>query len=201
MKAFFVRLIEAVCFALLVPCFIWARLPLPEYSRFTAISQLLSLIPGFSGVFLRRVWYRNTLKRCGEKLIVDWLAVIRTSDTEVGDHCTLGVANWVGWAKLENDVMTGSHVVLLSGKAQHGFADLETPMRLQRGSKRQLHLGDNVWIGAHAVIMQDVSSGTVIGAGSVVTKTFPPNLIIAGNPAVILKPRNPKQLKKDTPCT
>jgi acetyltransferase-like isoleucine patch superfamily enzyme len=174
---------------------------LPEYSRFTAISQLLSLIPGFSGVFLRRVWYRNTLKRCGEKLIVDWLAVIRTSDTEVGDHCTLGVANWVGWAKLENDVMTGSHVVLLSGKAQHGFGDMEIPMRLQRGSKRQLHLGDNVWIGAHAVIMQDVSSGTVIGAGSVVTKTFPPNLIIAGNPAVILKPRNPKQLKKDTPCT
>ena len=54
MKAFFVRLAEAMCFALLVPCFIWARLPLPEYSRFTAISQLLSYVPGFSGVFLRR---------------------------------------------------------------------------------------------------------------------------------------------------
>lgn len=201
MKALLVRLIEAICFVLLVPCFIWARLPLPEYSRFTAISQLLSLIPGFSGVFLRRVWYRNTLKRCGEKLIVDWLAVIRTSETEVGDHCTLGVANWVGWTKLGNDVMTGSHVVLLSGKAQHTFADLEAPMRLQGGSKRQLHLGDNVWVGSHAIIMQDVSSGTVIGAGSVVTKTFPENMIIAGNPAAILKPRNSPSPTKDTLCT
>lgn len=201
MRAFFVRLIEAICFVLLVPCFIWNKLPLPEYSGFTAISQLLSLVPGFSGVLLRRAWYRYTLKRCGEKLIVDWLAVIRTSETEVGDHCTLGVANWVGWTKLGNDVMTGSHVALLSGKAQHTFADLDTPMRLQGGLKKQLHIGNNVWVGSQVVVLEDVSPGTVIGAGSVVTKTFPENMIIAGNPAAILKPRNSPTLKRDTRCT
>lgn len=190
MKQNIVKIAETIAFILLLPFLIWSKLPFSEYSCFTAASQILSLIPGLLGVLLRRVWYRNTLKHCGKNLTVDWLAVIRTRDSEVGDHCTLGVANWTGWIKLGNDVIMGSHVVLLSGGRQHSFSDLSIPIRMQHGAKKQLIIGDNVWIGAHVVILADVSEGTVIGAGSVVTNTYDKNAVLVGNPARLLRMRS-----------
>jgi acetyltransferase-like isoleucine patch superfamily enzyme len=51
---------------------------------------------------------------------------------------------------------------------------------------------NNVWIGAHCVIMPGViiRSGAVIGAGSIVTKDVEPNAIMIGAPARLLKYRN-----------
>jgi acetyltransferase-like isoleucine patch superfamily enzyme len=174
---------------LLVPFFLLNVLPLPHYSKFTAVSQFLSLIPGYTGILIRRVWYRGTLKKCGSNLTVDGMGVIRVQDSEVGDRCTLGIGNWFGWVKIGDDVMCGSYVSVLSGSKQHDFSNVDIPMRMQIGEKVQVLLGNDVWVGANAIVMADVNGGTVIGAGSVVTKTFPPLSIIAGNPAKLLRSR------------
>ena len=51
-------------------------------------------------------------------------------------------------------------------------------------------IGARCWIGAHVTILKGVTIGddTVIGAGSVVTKSVPPGVIAVGNPARVLKP-------------
>lgn len=50
-------------------------------------------------------------------------------------------------------------------------------------------IGNNVWIGGDVTILPGVSIGdnVVIGAGAVVTKSFPSNIVIGGNPAKIIK--------------
>lgn len=52
-----------------------------------------------------------------------------------------------------------------------------------------VHIGENCWIGAGAVLLPGVTVGdnTVIGAGSVVTKDIPANVVAVGNPCRVLR--------------
>ena len=52
-----------------------------------------------------------------------------------------------------------------------------------------VHIGNNVWVGAGAIILPGVTIGDncVIGAGSVVTKDIPDNVVAVGNPCRILR--------------
>lgn len=57
---------------------------------------------------------------------------------------------------------------------------------------KRIVIGNDVWIGARAIIMDGVKigDGVVIGAGTVVTKDVPPYAIVVGVPAKIIKYRN-----------
>jgi acetyltransferase-like isoleucine patch superfamily enzyme len=50
-------------------------------------------------------------------------------------------------------------------------------------------IADNVWIGMNATILKGVTIGenSVVAAGAVVTKSVPANVVVAGNPAVVIK--------------
>jgi acetyltransferase-like isoleucine patch superfamily enzyme len=74
----------------------------------------------------------------------------------------------------------------LSGKKQHGFEQIGVPIQEQGGTFEQVQLGENCWIGERSVIMADLGRQCVVGAGSVVTKSFEDLSIIGGNPAKIL---------------
>ncbi len=54
---------------------------------------------------------------------------------------------------------------------------------------RPVVIGDDVWIGGRATILKGVTIGdrAIVGAGSVVTKSVPPDVVVAGNPARVIK--------------
>ncbi len=180
------KLWYALCYILLAPAMIlyWLHL-----LSFETIGKALCLMPGLAGMWLRRAWYKATLARCGENLYVDFLAAIRTPRTCVGNDVYIGHSCWIGWADIGDDVMLGGHIVVLSGAAQHSFERTDIPMRLQEGRASQVKIGRDAWVGNGAIISADVAEGCVVGAGSVVTRTFPAFSVIAGVPARLVRSR------------
>lgn len=64
----------------------------------------------------------------------------------------------------------------------------DRPVR-PRIDTRPVTIGDNVWIGMHAVILKGVEIGenSVVAAGAVVTKSVPADVVVAGNPATVMR--------------
>ena len=53
----------------------------------------------------------------------------------------------------------------------------------------EVHIGNNVWLGAGVIVLPGVTIGenSVIGAGSIVTKDIPANVVAVGNPCRVLR--------------
>lgn len=92
-----------------------------------------------------------------------------------------------------NNVMFAPNVVIAS--ATHPIhPELR---RKQAQYNLPIHIGNNVWIGAGAVVLPGVKIGdnTVIGAGSVVTKDIPSNVVAIGNPCRVLREINENDME------
>lgn len=82
-------------------------------------------------------------------------------------------------------VMIGPNVTIAT--ANHPFDPAQRAQGLQYN--RDVHIGDNAWLGAGVIIVPGVTVGknAVIGAGAVVTKDIPDNMFAAGNPARVIR--------------
>jgi acetyltransferase-like isoleucine patch superfamily enzyme len=87
-----------------------------------------------------------------------------------------------------DDTMIGPNCYLTDH--DHGL-DLDATLGEQPLVEAPLHIGDNVWIGAHATILKGVTVGeqAVVAAGAVVTQDVPPRTIVGGVPARPLRTR------------
>lgn len=89
---------------------------------------------------------------------------------------------------IEENAMLGSGVHIYV--SNHAFNDVSRPI-IQQGHQdiRPVIIGKGAWIGANAIILPGVSIGenSVVGAGSVVTRSIPPHVVACGNPAKIVK--------------
>jgi acetyltransferase-like isoleucine patch superfamily enzyme len=156
---------------------------------FLTASRLMALCPGAFGVRLRRHWYRMTLTACGPHLVVEWLSAFKTPGVRVGSRVFVGSMCWIAEANLGDDVMVGARAAIQGGPDTHTFERLDVAINRQPGAVSAITIGSDVWIGTGATVMADVSPGTVVGAGAVVTRTFPPRSVIAGVPAHVIRER------------
>jgi acetyltransferase-like isoleucine patch superfamily enzyme len=162
--------------------------PLAVLSRtsdvvFRSVSELLSLAPYAVGVVLRGQFYRFALRHCGRNVVIEFGSIFIHRDVSVGNHVIIGRYNIVHHCDIGDYVLSGEHVVFLSGSRQHSIDRTDVPMALQGGYKKRILIGDDCWIGAHAVVMEDVARGAIVGAGAVVTRPVGELMIVAGNPA------------------
>ena len=73
----------------------------------------------------------------------------------------------------------------------HNFADRATPMKDQGVTRESIIIEDDCWIASNSIILAGVriGQGSIIAAGSVVTKDVEPMSVMGGNPAKLIKYR------------
>lgn len=156
---------------------------------FPGWSQAFALIPGWTGIYLRRAFYRVVLGKCEPGCCLSFGSVFSHPTAEVGRDVYIGVFCSLGDVTLEKDVLVSSHVSITNGGAQHGIDRLDIPVREQPGTWSRVTIGRDSWIGEHATVMADVGKHCVIGAGSVVTRPIPDYAIAVGAPARVIRYR------------
>lgn len=126
----------------------------------------------------------------GQQSVIESYCCINNAvgDVVIGDHTRIGIHNTV-----IGPVTIGNHVNLAQGitvtALNHNFDDSDKRIDEQGVSTSQVVIGDDVWIGANAVVLPGVTIGThcIVAAGAVVTKDVPSHSLVAGVPAKIIK--------------
>ncbi len=122
--------------------------------------------------------------------LVDEPELVLGDGTFVGHDCRFSVAR---------SIRIGRHCLLAGGVRIFDFDGHPTDARSRRlgmptppENARPVIVGDDVWVGAGAMILKGVTIGdrSIVGAGAVVTRDVPPDVIVAGNPARTVKTLN-----------
>ena len=125
---------------------------------------------------------------------------------EVGKNCISDLSTTLKNPKnisIGNNVVLGSNVVLgahnkiilkdnvrlsYNVTLETGTLDIKNEKIPTTHLSKSITLNEGVWIGCGSTVLGGVNIGknTIVGAGSIVTKDFPENLVIAGNPAKVI---------------
>lgn len=125
----------------------------------------------------------------GERSWIAGHALVR-GEIVLGDDCTVNpYACLSGRVTCGNGVRIASHVSIVG--FNHGFESTEIPIHRQKVTTVGISIGDDVWVGANAVILDGsiIGSGAIIAAGAVVVGDIPPMSIAAGVPARVIRNR------------
>jgi acetyltransferase-like isoleucine patch superfamily enzyme len=152
-------------------------------------SQLLSLLPGITGQYLRRAFLQGVLARCHSSTLVEFGTLFSQVGARLDENVYVGPRCNLGLVHLQRDVLLAANVHIPSGGKTHYFDDPTVPIREQGGERTLVTIGAGAWIGTGAIVLADVGQGTVVAAGSVVTRPLPDNVIAAGVPARVIRSR------------
>ena len=137
----------------------------------------------------------------GDKVTIGSYAIIRPSNVyggpvgiglKIGNHSNIGPYSYIGcsgYIEIGNNVMMAPRVSLFA--ENHNFESTNSPMKDQGVTTAPIIIEDDCWIAANSIILAGVriGKGSVIAAGSVVTKDVKPYSVMVGNPAKKLKSR------------
>jgi acetyltransferase-like isoleucine patch superfamily enzyme len=126
----------------------------------------------------------------GSKIRVHEGEVSIGAKTVIGQECTISAYQHV---EIGSECIIADRTMLID--FDHGVVEVERPIRLQGIYKRDVKVGNNVWMGYGACVLRGVSVGdnSIVGTSAVVTKDVPENAVVGGVPARVLRMRDAPQ--------
>jgi acetyltransferase-like isoleucine patch superfamily enzyme len=130
----------------------------------------------------------------GDQVLIGRGSILSCHQSRVRIGNFVSIGPFVHFA-CKGDVEVGSHVQIGSGvqvmAGSHASEDPDIPITQQKRLSEGIVIGSNVWIGVSATFLDGVTlgSGSIVGAGSVVNKDVPPDSLVLGNPARVVKNR------------
>ena len=169
------------------------------------IARFLPNRPIMIGKRARAALCRRIFRKAGKDINVERLAYFGLGrEIEIGNGSGIGLRTAIwgidgrGELIIGENVMMGPEVVILTLNHVHSRTDI--PMGLQGVTASRIVIGDDVWIGTRVIILPGVKIGTgsIVGAGAVVTKDVPPYSVVGGIPAKVIKIRESRHTGLDT---
>jgi maltose O-acetyltransferase len=158
---------------------------------------LVKHIPGFTGCAIRNLllpYHRGKHVSIWDNVHIDAPEGLRMGDyVAINRSCTISAK---GGITIGDHVIIGPRVTLYA--QNHRFSDPDRPISEQGYEFRPVRIGSNVWIAANVIVLPGVNIGdnVVIAAGAVVTADVDSNVLVAGNPARVIRrirPTDPGQ--------
>jgi galactoside O-acetyltransferase len=166
-----------------------------HYEIYETLQLLFAYSPGTLGIFVRKLFYKLYLKKCGKNLLTGiGIRIQSPNSVSFGNNCGLNdycwiAANYGGKIHFGDNVLVGPKCVFHSGN--HVFKDKNKLIREQGFIFNEINIEDDVWIAANCTILSGVKigKGAVIAAGSVVNKNVESYTVVAGIPAKLISKR------------
>jgi virginiamycin A acetyltransferase len=149
----------------------------------TLFSHYCAIWPGIVGNFLRAAFYRLTLEQCSQDVVIAFGTFFSRQQVTVEPNVSIGSYCVIGRARIGARTQISSHVEIPGGRLQH-IRDAQGRLSdTQENSGPQVVIGEDCWVGAAAVVLANIGPRSTIGAGSVVTRDIPADVVAVGVPA------------------
>lgn len=146
-------------------------------------AQLFAMFPGVLGDHVRTAFYRFTLDAFPATSRISFGSYFAHRHARVGERVYIGAYCVLGCVDIGDRSQIASGVQVLSGRRQHG-RDAEGRIEgAEKGRFERLSVGADCWIGAGAIVMENVGDRSTVGAGAVVTRRVESDIVVVGNPA------------------
>lgn len=160
--------------------------------------KLYKIIKYLSSFYIKITinFVKKKLKRCGSDVEIVFPLDFRGPEyISIGDGSFIGPRSLIGAGIgaeviIGKNVLVGPEVSIIAGDHRYDIQNVNI-RESGVGTNKPIVIDNDVWIGNKSIILKGVhiSQGSIVGAGSVVTKNIGKNEIWAGNPAKFIKKR------------
>ncbi len=154
--------------------------------------QVVARLPYAEGARARRWFLRSNGRLAPDSYVFENVRIIAPWNLCLGREASVSpgaILDCRGGLEIGAYSMVGIEAVVLT--SSHGHARLDVPMRHQGLEFQPVRVGEDVWIGARAVILPGVSigRGAIVAAGAVVTRSVESYAVVGGVPAHVISRR------------